>query len=404
MRAIVEPSRAHGTVSAPPSKSMAHRLLICAGLSADTSVIHSLAMSDDIMATIGCLRSLGADIRLSGDTAYVRGVDPGKISSDDISLYCHESGSTLRFFTPLCMLSGSRCTLSGKPYLFTRPMSVYEDIAAEQGIQFRKSADNLTVKGRLKPGVYDIPGDISSQFISGLLFALPMLDGDSEIRVLPPFESRPYVDMTIGALRGFGIEVEQDGDNYYIKGSQRYRGAELTVEGDHSNAAFFEALNCAGSQVTVTGLDPESAQGDKIFKILYKNIRDGVQPIDITDCPDLGPILFAVAALCGTTEFIGTRRLKLKESDRAEAMREELMKFGAELAVGENSVTVMGGELTAPSQPLNAHNDHRIAMTLAVLASVTGGIIEGAECVSKSFPDFFDRIKDLGIEVVLCSG
>ena len=399
MRVIFKPSIARGTVAAPPSKSMAHRLLICAGLSAGKSVIRNLAYSDDIKATLACLRALGAEIRLVGDTAYVTGANVRKTPGNTAVLPCNECGSTLRFCIPLCLLSGEERILSGSEYLLNRPLGVYEKIAAEQGLRFEKYADRLTVCGRLKSGVYEVAGNISSQFISGLLFALPLLDGDSEIRLIPPVESKPYIDMTLSALHDFGIEIVQDGCSYYIKGDQSYRPTDISVEGDYSNAAFFEALNIAGGSVKVAGLREDSLQGDRVYKILYENIKRRQTPVNIADCPDLGPVLFAVAALCGGAEFTGTRRLRIKESDRAAAMQQELDKFGIDMTVGENSATVRKGTLHAPCEPLFGHGDHRIVMALAVLLTATGGTLEGAEAVSKSFPDFFERLKDLGVEL-----
>lgn len=417
MRVEIEPSRLSGTITAPPSKSMAHRLLICAGLSEGDSIVRHLAFSEDVKATIACLIALGAEIRLDGDTAYVKGTDARAALGKTAVLPCNECGSTLRFFTPPCMLSGEERVLQGSPYLMTRPMSVYEEIARNQGVTFIKSPDMITVQGKLQSGVYEVAGNISSQFISGLLFALPLLDGDSEIHLLPPVESKPYIDMTIAALREFGILIQKlpflrelspdacgkvtEGSSneptiYRIKGGQRYQPADVFVEGDYSNAAFFEALNYAGSQVNVGGLREDTLQGDSVYKILYQNIKNQISPIDIADCPDLGPVLFAVAALCGGGRFIGTRRLRIKESDRAEAMRQELEKLGIGVSVGENEVKVHPGTLHAPTEPLYGHSDHRIVMALSVLLTVTGGVIDGAEAVSKSFPDFFDRLKELG--------
>ena len=418
MRVEIKPSALKGTVIAPPSKSMAHRLLIGAGLSKGESIVRRLAFSEDVKATINCLTALGAEIKLDGDTTFVKGTDARKALGTTAVLRCNECGSTLRFFTPLCMLSGETRMLTGSPYLMTRPMDVYEKIARDQGIRFEKAEDHITVQGALRSGVYEVAGNISSQFISGLLFTLPLLGGDSEIRILPPVESKPYIDMTVAALQEFGIQIEysnpQSRDTsvrdsslrkgslsiiYRIKGNQHYHPADVTVEGDYSNAAFFEALNYAGSSVKIDGLREDTLQGDSVYKILFKNIKNGIDPIDIADYPDLGPILFAVAALCGGARFIGTRRLRIKESDRADAMRQELAKFGIDVAVGENEVTVLGGTLRQPTEVLSAHGDHRIVMALSVLLTVTGGLIDGAEAVNKSFPDFFEKLQNLGAEV-----
>ena len=418
MQVEIKPSVLRGTVTAPPSKSMAHRLLICAGLSEGESTVRRLAFSEDVKATIDCLRALGAVIRLDGDTAFVKGVDVRKTIGSAAVLRCNECGSTLRFFTPLCMLSGEERTLQGSEYLMTRPMTVYEEIAEKQDIRFEKNADSITVQGELKSGVYEVAGNISSQFISGLLFTLPLLDGNSELRILPPVESKPYIDMTVAALKEFGIQIEysnpQSRDTsvrdsslrkgslsiiYRIKGNQHYRPADVTVEGDYSNAAFFEALNYAGSSVKLDGLRMDTLQGDSAYNILFENIKNGIDPIDIADCPDLGPVLFVVAALCGGARFTGTRRLRIKESDRADAMRQELKKFGINMEVGENEVIVHSGTLRQPTEALSAHGDHRIVMALSVLLTVTGGVIDGAEAVNKSFPDFFKKMQNLGAEV-----
>ena len=399
MRIEIKPSALRGTVTAPPSKSMAHRLLIGAGLSEGESIVRRLAFSEDVKATIDCLRALGAVIKLDGDTAFVKGVDVRKAIGTAAVLRCNECGSTLRFFTPLCMLSGEARVLTGSPYLMTRPMDVYERIARDQGIRFEKASDHLTVQGTLNSGVYEVAGNISSQFISGLLFTLPLLDGDSELRILPPVESKPYIDMTVAALKEFGVSVDQSDHTYLIKGGQHYRPADVTVEGDYSNAAFFEALNYAGSSVKLDGLRENTLQGDSVYKILFKNIKNGIDPIDIADCPDLGPVLFVVAALCGGARFTGTRRLRIKESDRADAMRQELEKFGINMEVGENEAIVHGGTLRQPTEALSAHGDHRIVMALSVLLTVTGGVIDGAQAVNKSFPDFFEKMQNLGAEV-----
>jgi 3-phosphoshikimate 1-carboxyvinyltransferase len=418
MQVEIKPSVLHGTVTAPPSKSMAHRLLIGAGLSEGESTVRRLAFSQDVKATIDCLTALGAVIKLDGDTAFVKGTDVRKAIGKTAVLRCNECGSTLRFFTPLCMLGVEERVLTGSPYLMTRPMDVYEQIACDQGIRFEKASDHLTVQGTLQSGVYEVAGNISSQFISGLLFTLPLLDGDSEIHILPPVESKPYIDMTVAALKEFGIQIvysnPQSRDTsvrdsslrkgslsiiYRIKGNQHYHPADVTVEGDYSNAAFFEALNYAGSSVKIDGLMEDTLQGDSAYKILYENIKNGIDPIDIADCPDLGPILFAVAALCGGARFIGTRRLRIKESDRANAMRQELEKFGIDVEVGENEVIVHSGTLRRPTMILSAHGDHRIVMALSVLLTVTGGVIDGAGAVNKSFPDFFEKMQKLGAEV-----
>ncbi|MBQ3284916.1 MAG: 3-phosphoshikimate 1-carboxyvinyltransferase [Ruminococcus sp.] len=409
MRVEIRPSRARGLVTAPPSKSMAHRLLICAGLAQGESIVRSLAYSEDVKATIACLRSLGAQITLDGDTAYVKGVDVMKPLGMTAVLPCNECGSTLRFFIPICLLSQEERVLTGSARLMMRPLDFYEALARLQKLRFEKFSNHVTVQGPMYSADFVCPGDISSQFFSGMMFALPLLNKKSYLRIREPVESRPYIDMTIAALKTFGVFIRTLNDSEEnrlvidISGGQ-YTPADVTVEGDYSNAAFFEALNYAGSNVMVKGLNEDSAQGDKVYKILFKKINEALNivnfdAIDISDCPDLGPILFAVAALTGGGRFTGTHRLKIKESDRANAMKSELKKFGITVDVEENDVIVHPGELCAPTEPLSGHNDHRIVMALSVLLTATGGVIEGAEAVNKSFPDFFERLQDLGVDL-----
>ena len=396
MTVTILPGKAKGTVTAPPSKSMAHRLLICAGLSCGTSQIHGLAYNEDILATLDCLRALGAQCTVAGDTVTVAGthLHPGQ------TLNCRESGSTLRFFIPLALLCGQAVTFTGTQKLLSRPLDVYRQLCAEQGFLFTQEENRLLVSGKLTGGCYEICGDVSSQFISGLLFALPLTDRDSYIRITTPIESKSYIDLTLQALATFGVQANwQDSQTLYIPGNQRYCPQELTVEGDYSGAAFYGALNALGSEITVQGLLPDSLQGDQVYAQHFQSLCSGCPEIDLSDCPDLGPVLFAVASAKQGAHFTGTRRLKLKESDRALAMAQELSAFGTKVLVEENIVTVIPEAFHAPDRVLRGHNDHRIVMSLAVLATLTGGQIQGAEAVSKSFPDFFEKLGQLGIEV-----
>ena len=399
MNVTIQPGRAVGYVTVPSSKSMAHRMLICAGLSGGTSQIGGIDLNEDILATIACLRALGADCSVSGDTVTVRGVDMKSARAMDI-LACHESGSTLRFFIPLALLSGHKVSFSGTEKLLSRPLSIYAQLCAQRGFTFTQNVSYVDVQGKLTADTYTVPGDISSQFISGLLLALPMVEGDSVISIIPPVESRGYIDLTLQAMASFGVHARwQDEVTLVIPGNQQYTATDLYVEGDYSGAAFFEALNFLGGDVDVGGLNPDSLQGDKVYTEHFQKLSFGCPTIDISNCPDLGPILFAVAAAKHGAHFTGTRRLKLKESDRAAVMAEELSAFGTEVTVGENTVDITAKTFHAPDRVLHGHNDHRIVMSLAVLLTRTGGSIEGAEAVSKSFPDFFDKLKDVDIDV-----
>ena len=400
MIAEIKPGTGRGIMQAPPSKSMAHRLLIGSALAEGESVIEGISSSEDMKATLDCLAAIGAHCKTEGDKVTVRGANLQNIAEGTV-LNCRESGSTLRFFVPLCLLGGGRVTLTGSPTLLSRPMGVYEEICKKQGLLFQPTAEGITVGGRLKSGSYKIKGNISSQFITGLLFVLPLMSQSSTIQLIPPIESCSYINLTIQALSQFGITVRwQDEKNLFVPGGQHYHPVHARVEGDYSNAAFFAALNLLGSEIAITGLNPDSLQGDKVYEKDFALLQKGTPTINISDCPDLGPILFALAAVKGGGVFTGTRRLKIKESDRAGAMAEELAKFGVAVTVHEDSVVVYPHDFHAPEKPLSGHNDHRIVMACAVLATVTGGIIEGAEASRKSLPDFFERLQKLGFEVI----
>ena len=274
-----------------------------------------------------------------------------------------------------------------------RPLMIFERLFAERGLLFRQTGNSLSVKGKLRPGEYRFAGNVSSQFASGLLFALPLLGEDSSIELIPPVESRPYLDMTISALRKFGVRAAwESGTRIAVPGGQHYMPRDLTVEGDWSNAAVFLAMG-----IPVTGLDQNSLQGDRICREYFRALDQGFAELDITDCPDLGPVLFSYAALRGGGRFTGTGRLRIKESDRCAAMKDELRKFEVEVKQGENEILI-GSGAGKPTAVLDAHNDHRIAMALSVLCTVTGGTIRGAEAVGKSFPEFFKVLRSAGIE------
>lgn len=395
----IEKSGAEGKLRAPSSKSAAHRLLICAAMCRGVSLIDDLPLCEDVLATIDCLRALGVKIELDGTSATVSGIDFTKAVPHE-PLNCRESGSTLRFLIPIAMLSGNEVTFIGSKKLLSRPMVIYEKLAKEYGLTFNKSEDRITVCGPLTAGEYFIDGSVSSQFITGLLLALSALEGDSKIIVNKQIESRPYVDLTIACMREMGVKIYPDTDrSFMIFGGQEYRPTETSVEGDWSAAAFIEALNTLGGEVMVEGLRDNSIQGDRICTKYLAMLDRGFCEIDLTNCPDLGPILFAVAAAKDGAKFVGTKRLRDKESDRIATMEAELSKFGAALVVDDNSVTVEKCELHSPTERLCGHNDHRIVMSLAVLCTLLGGEIEGCEAVKKSYPDFFEDIKKLGIKV-----
>ena len=314
-------------------------------------------------------------------------------------LRCRESGSTLRFMIPPA-LTGGRVRFEGTPRLLERGIGIYEQLLGGKGIEIKKDSGGIEFSGALTAGEHVLRGDVSSQFITGLLFALPLLDGDSVIKILPPVESRAYIDITIAALGSFDIKVtEPEKNTFAVPGGQRYAAGDKTVEGDWSNAAALEAFNLIGGRVNVNGLNENSIQGDRVCLEYFRELTQPGAELDISNCPDLGPVLFALAAALGNgARFTGTRRLRIKESDRAAVMAQELEAFGIKTELHENSVTIKPGKISKPQRELSSHNDHRIVMALTLLCSITGGVIDGAEAVRKSYPNYFDALKNLGLE------
>ena len=406
MIAQFQPCTLRGSVDAPPSKSMAHRYLIGAALSGQICTLEGVDFSEDILASLDCLEALGARICVQDGTVVV---DPRDFMHLPESIHpvlsCRESGSTLRFFIPLALCLGRPVTLRGSERLFERPLGVYEELCKTHGFSFEKGKDSVTLCGKLESGHYRLRGDISSQFITGLILALVYLGKESSMEILPPFESRSYVDLTLSALTSFGAEVgfaESSGANARIE----IRPATLhaysgRIEGDYSNAAFLDAFNHLGSEIRVGNLRPDSLQGDRVYAAYFEQISRGVPTLDISDCPDLGPILFALAALKNGATFTGTDRLKAKESDRGAAMQQELERLGGGLICGNNTITVPRKELQYRGEALDGHNDHRIVMALSVILSRIGGEIHGVEAIRKSYPGFFEDIRGLGAEVQL---
>ena len=399
-------------ITVPSSKSLTHRSFIVAGLSNGESNVDGVNFNDDVNRTKQCLEALG--VIFGGNTIK------GPISfKEDIELYCGSSGSTLRFLIPIVALSDKKVTFVMDEQLSQRPLSVYEDIFKKQNLLFNKQANKLEVCGPLKPGDYTVQADISSQFISGLLFALPLLDDDSTIYIDGKLESKPYVDLTIDMLNKAGIDIQEDGTKYIVKGNQEYHGINYHVESDMSLASNFAVLAAiTNQQITINNIPQNSTQADyKIFEYLkkfgasvefegnscvIKKDKLIASTIDLSDCPDLGPILFVLATQCeGKTTFTNTRRLRYKESDRILSMKQELSKLGYELHDDENSITIKGGKPVVDEVIFNCHDDHRIAMALTILASIIDKEVElvGSECVSKSYPKFFEEIITLGYQV-----
>ncbi len=404
-----------GAVTPPPSKSQAHRLIICAALGTEPCSIVCSSVNDDIMATMRCLNALGAEISFSSGVFDVHPIALVK----DGTLDCGESGSTLRFLMSVAAVLGADATFTGAGKLPQRPMEALTEVLAAHGMSFeRASADELpvTCNGTLQGGKFTLPGNISSQYLTGLLFALPLAATDSEIEVTGGLTSASYIDMTIDALRVAGISVERRNNIFRIKGNQCYRmPGRVVVEGDWSSAAFWVVAGVIGKQpLEICGMNNESLQGDSAIIdhlrsmgafITVEDDKVAAMPshlfgaeLDCMDTPDLVPILSVAAAVAqGTTTFTNVGRLRFKESDRLAAMKSVLESFGIVSAVGEDTFTVYGGEPRTVA-PVDSFGDHRIAMSAAVLSTVAGGvtIIKGSGCVAKSYPSFFEDFASLG--------
>lgn len=399
-------SIACGRVAAPPSKSYAHRMLLAAFLNGKRTVVDNIDLSNDILATIGCIRALGGEVNIEVNRAIVSGKEADtKSDNPGEVLPCAESGSTLRFMIPVALALRGCAYFTGTAKLFSRGIGEYEKIFASQGIDYELGEGFLKVRGELRSGTFTIDGATSSQYITGLLFTLPLLEGDSKIIITPPVQSRPYIEITLDVLHKAGISADLSGNELTIPGGQHYNLPDSVVEGDWSNAAFLDFFNHIGGEVTVDGLNPDSLQGDKIYRQHFNSLEGGFCTIDIGNCIDLGPVLFTMAAIKHGAEFINTARLRIKESDRIADIVSELEKIGASAVISSNSVTIQPApqatlkELEGKGITFCSHNDHRLAMSLTALASIIGGNIESSEAVAKSFPRFFDVIQELNIGV-----
>lgn len=399
MKVKILPSKTSGEVSAPPSKSFAHRYLIGSVLSCGKCVIKNIADSDDISATLSCIEQLGGSVTKDGNIVTVIPTNEKQI--ENAVFDCKESGSTLRFFIPVVLATGAKhCTFSGSERLLARGIKEYEKLFENSDVKIKSDEKSIEVNGTLSAGNYEISGEVSSQYTTGMLFALSRLSGKSTLKITGNAESRAYVDMTIKVLKDFGADITETEKNFFeINGKGRLSPGEFTVEGDWSNAAFLIALSRLVGTISVSGLNENSVQGDRFCTAAFDALDGENAEIDLKDCPDLAPILFSYAAYKNGGKFINTRRLRVKESDRANVMAEELKKFGANVKVYENSVEIEKTQLKPPIVPLCGHNDHRIVMALSVLAAVFGAEIDGAEAVNKSYPDFFRVIKKVGVNV-----
>ena len=411
MNIVIEPSPLKGEIAAIPSKSVAHRMLICAALADGPTTLRIPKTSDDIDATADCLRALGAAITVNNED-YI--VEPIAQIENIPLLDCGESGSTLRFLLPVAAAAADRCRFDGHGRLPERPLSDLTDAMKEHGVSFDGEKLPFTIGGRLRGGIYRLPGNVSSQYITGLLLALPLCEEDSVIELTTALESASYIDITLSVLKTFGITVHCERNRYIIPGKQVFRSpGTLPVEGDWSNAAFFLTAAALNNDIAMTGLNPNSAQGDRKIIALLEQLGAVTQKdngrltlrsddlkgctIDIQDTPDLLPVLSVAAAFAqGETTFINAARLRLKESDRLASSAAMIENLGGRAEVGEDELTVYGTGLIGGT--VESCNDHRIAMSAAVAATRCSKpvTILNAEAVKKSYPGFYNDYNKTG--------
>jgi 3-phosphoshikimate 1-carboxyvinyltransferase len=428
----IYPCALRGRIAAPPSKSAAHRALICAALSEGVSHLEAAGYSDDIEATLDAVAALGAVAVREGENLSVTGISPAAGAQAPCGMLplidCNESGSTLRFLIPVALAVTGGGRFTGRGNLGARPLGPYLEIFARQGIECTRRTEggrlDMTLKGRLTPGHFSLPGNVSSQFVSGLLFALPLLEGDSTVELTTPLESEGYLDMTLAALGDFGVRVSRpDRGRFEIPGGQRFQSRRRRIEGDYSQAAFFLAAGAMGSALEVEGLDPDSLQADRAMLEALTRMGAGIRRdgesvsasagrgelkgalLDGAQCPDIVPILAAAASVAeGRTEITGSARLRLKECDRLQAVSRELCRLGASVKERADGLEIEGQKMLPGGVRVSSHRDHRIAMTLAVAATRCRDPIEleDPECVAKSYPGFWADYAMLGGRFEAC--
>lgn len=409
MEVKITPSKLNGRISAPSSKSFSHRIIIAASLADGISTITNVTSSVDIEATVTAMSHLGAKIIIDGSTYIVKGI--GNKACQNAVIDCYESGSTLRFVIPVAAALGCNTEFDGHGKLPTRPITPYIREMTNKGIEFNYNNNMpFTITGKLIGGEYTLEGNISSQFITGLLFALPLCEENSIIKLSSPLESKPYVDITVSVLESFGIKITESVNNdltaYVINGKQNYISSDQTVEGDYSQAAFFFVANALGSEINIQNLNTETTQGDKkILDILHEiGYNDMTKPfmkpftVDASNIPDLVPILAVLGCFTsGTCRIVNAKRLKIKESDRLTAVANALSNIGGKVKAFDDSLEIepiqqfTGGTV-------DSCNDHRIVMAAAIASTKSSGnvIIKGAEAVSKSYPAFFEDFNRIG--------
>ena len=400
MNLTISPHVLSGQITPPASKSQGHRLIMGCALSSGVSRLQDASNSQDITATLECMTALGARAHWEDETTLSITGSAGQPAPEGLLLDCGESGSTLRFLIPIALALTGNVSFRGHGRLMQRPQTPYFEIFQEKGISYQLTGDLLTVKGQLTAGLYQLQGNVSSQFITGLLYALPLLAGDSDIQLTTPLESESYVRLTLDALSHFGITVTPTANGWHIPGGQHYQPYDGQVEADYSQAGFFYAAREIGNPVTIVGMNPRSVQGDRIVvDYMEKLAQPGPVELDVRDCPDLVPPLAVRAALRdGDTVISGAARLRLKESDRLASVTSVLCGLGAQIDERPDSLVIHGVSQLEGGITVDSWGDHRIAMMTAIAATACRRpvTLTGAQSVNKSYPSFWDDYCQLG--------
>ena len=415
MRVTLSPGKVEGLISAPPSKSMTHRALILAALAEGKSRVKSPLISDDTIATMKVLEQLGVQLEQKEDEVIIQG---GHLTPPDHPLDCNESGTTMRLITSICPLIKGTCTITGGKSLSKRPMGPLLDALKQLGVNLESNDGKppITIygNGELNGGKVRIPGDISSQYISSLMIAAPLASSPVQIQLTTPLESKPYVELTRDAMLDYRVSVKQSDDFREIEiNPSKYSPAEINVEGDWSSAAFLIAAGALAGEISVSNLKLSSSQADKAIIEILRSMNARIETSDnkvavkksnlrsiehdMRDCPDLFPILSTLCATAnGTSVLTGLKRLRIKESDRIKSMTDGLVKMGAYIKVSDDGMEIIGSDLKGAN--IKPYDDHRIAMAFTVISHVATGetVIMDAECVSKSYPGFWDDLESLG--------
>ncbi|MDO4460210.1 MAG: 3-phosphoshikimate 1-carboxyvinyltransferase [Clostridia bacterium] len=420
----VKPSSFAGRVNIPPSKSFAHRALLCAALCGGNVNISNFSTSRDMQATENFLTALGMAGEHDGKSVFIR--KTGEINTSSCEVDCIESGSTLRFVIPIAAALGMDVTLTGSGRLPERPLGIYTELLPKHGVNIECLREGYSlpmhVSGKLTPGEFSLPGNVSSQFITGLMYALPLLDGDSKIIITTELESESYLDITMSVLSVYGIKIEHTDYGYFVPGNQTYKAVDYTVEGDWSQAAFFLTMGAFSKKgISISGLNPESVQGDRkvldIYSAMGLNIEYKADELYVnnpnadkeylglkgvsfnaSDIPDAVPAISAALCLCeGESHVTGAARLRIKECDRLMAVHEALKNLGADIEELSDGLIIKGVKSIKGGE-VNAFNDHRILMSTACLAAKAHGEISISDphCVNKSYPDFYKDYNSLG--------